>query len=104
MGLGLGLWGEGGDVHHCPIFRGSWGDPRFKKLVLGWTDRTHGTAGKVPQYFDKATWGCMWSSQINTEDRHGKEMAVRAVQKVRDTWQGHEVAFYIALGLGYLPR
>ena len=67
-------------------------------------DSTHGTAGKVPQYFNKATWGCIWSSQINTGARHGKEMAVKVVHKVRDTWQGHEVAFYIALGLGYRLR
>ena len=31
-------------------------------------------------------------------------MAVSVVHKVRGTWQGHEVTFYIALGLGYLPR
>ena len=66
-------------------------------------DGTHGTAGKVPQYFDKTTWGGIWSSQINTGARHGKEMAVCVVHKVRGAWQGHEVAFYIALGLGYLP-
>ena len=75
----------------------------FEQLVLGWMDSTHGAAGKVPQYFTKTTRGCVWSSQINTGGRHGKEMAVRVVHKVRGTWQGHEVAFYIALGLGYLP-
>ena len=97
------VWVCGRDVHHCPIFRGGWGDPRFEQLVLGWMDGTHGTVGKVPQYFDKTTWGGIWSSQINTGARHGKEMAVKVVHKVRDTWQGHEVAYFIASVQGLLP-
>jgi hypothetical protein len=88
-------------VHYCPIFRGGRGDSRFEQLVLGEMGRTHGTAGKVPQYFNKTTWGCLWGSQVNARARHGKEMAVRVVHKVRGTWQGHEVAFYKASGLGY---
>ena len=58
---------------------------------------------KSQQYFDKTTWGGIWSSQKNTGARHGKGMAVKVVRKVRDTWEGIEVAFYIALVLGYLP-
>ena len=65
------VWVCGRDVHHFPIFRGGWGDPRFEQLILGWMDNTHGTAGKVPQNFNKATWSCIWSSQIDTRARHG---------------------------------
>ena len=64
---------------------------------------THGIAGKVPQQFNETTRDSVWGPQINTGGRHGKEMAVKAAHKVRGTWQGHEVAFYIALGLGYPP-
>src|SRR3989337_1135660 len=46
------VWVCGRDVHYCPIFRGGWGDSRFEQLVLGWMDRTHGTAGKFPPYFN----------------------------------------------------
>ena len=31
----------------------------------------------------KTARGCVWSSQVNTGGRHGKEMAVRVVHKVR---------------------
>ena len=100
LGLGLGL-PEG--CAPLPNISRWMGDPRFEQLVLGWVDSTHDTAGKVLQYFNKTIRGCIWSSQINTRARHGKEMVVRVVHKVRGTWQGHEVAFYIAVGLGYLP-
>lgn len=67
----VGVYGR--DVYCCPIFRGGRGDSRFEQLVLGWLGRTHGTAGKVPQCFDKATRGCIWGSQINTRAWHGKK-------------------------------
>ena len=46
----------------------------------------------------KSSRGGIWGLYMNPKVRPEKQMAVKAVHKVRDTWQGHEVAFYIALG------
>ena len=93
------VWVGGRDVHHCPIFRGGWGDPGFEQLVLGWMGGTHGTAGKVPQYFNKATWGCIWSSQINAGARHGKEVAVKVVHEEGYLARSRGVLLY-SIGVG----
>ena len=63
-------------------------------------------AGENPWYYGqnptiiliKSPRGGIWGLYMNPKVRPEKQMAVKAVHKVRYTWQGHEVAFYIALG------
>lgn len=84
------------NVYCCPIFRGGWGDPRFEQLVLGWLGRTHGTAGKIPQYFDKATWGCIWGSQMNAGVRHDRKKRECCAQS-EGCWVRSQGGLYIAM-------
>ena len=76
LGLGMARNGcEGGAQGERCLARsqGGRGDSRFEQLVLGWLGSAHGTAGKIPQYFDKTTQDCIWSSQVNAGARHGKK-------------------------------
>lgn len=85
-----------GNVYCCPIFQGGWGDPRFEQLVLGWLGRTHGIAGKIPQYFDKATWSCIWGSQMNAEVRHDRKERECCAQS-EGCWVRSQGGLYIAM-------
>ena len=83
-------------MYCCPIFRGGWGDSRFEQLVLWWLGRTHGTVGKIPQYFDKATWGCIWGSQMNAGARHDRKKCECGAQS-EGCWVRSQGGLYIAM-------
>ena len=53
---------------------------------------------RIPQYFDKATWGCIWGSQMNAGARHDRIKCECGAQS-EGCWVRSQGGLYISMEL-----